>query len=84
MGLHGPFSPALTLPGFLLGGNDMRLIRKLLGLDDPLEDKYSLRVQPIVHGGFGVYANAVLLAIHMDRAAADAHCQQLRGQPVQG
>jgi len=43
-----------------------------------------LRVQPIVHGGFGVYANAVLIAIYTDRAAADAHCQQLLGQQVQG
>jgi len=61
----------------------MRLIRKLLGLDDPLDGEFSLRVQPIVHGGFGVYANAVLIAIYTDRAAADAHCQQLLGQQVQ-
>jgi hypothetical protein len=62
----------------------MRLFRKLFGLDDPWVDEFSLRVQPIVHGGFGVYANAVLIAIHTDRADADAHCQRLLGQKVQG
>jgi hypothetical protein len=39
---------------------------------------------PIIHGGFGVYANAVLLAIHADRATADAHCARLRNQQAVG
>jgi hypothetical protein len=41
-----------------------------------------LRVQPI-HGGFGVYADTVLIAIHSDQVSADAHCQRLRNQQAQ-
>ena len=41
----------------------MNAIKRLLGLDDPVEDDTFLRVRPIVHGGYGVYANAVLIAI---------------------
>jgi hypothetical protein len=62
----------------------MQSIKKLLGLDDPADDDISLRVVPIVHGGFGVYANAVLIAIHDDQGDADAHCQRLRNQQAQG
>ena len=47
----------------------MQLIRSLLGFSDQLNDESSLRVLPITHGGFGVYANKVLLAIHDDQAA---------------
>lgn len=59
----------------------MQSIRKLLGLDEPVDD-ISLRVVPIVYGGFGVYANSVLIAIHSDQADADAHCRRLRNQQV--
>ena len=62
----------------------MERIRKLLGLDDPLDNEITLRVLPIIHGGFGVYANTVLIAIHTDQAAAYAHCQRLRNQQAQG
>ena len=61
----------------------MKLITKLLGLDEP-SDEISLRVLPIIHGGFGVYANTVLIAIYNDQADADAHCQRLRNQQVAG
>jgi hypothetical protein len=37
-------------------------------------------VEPISHRGFGVFANAVLIAIHTDEVAAYAHCQRLRDQ----
>jgi hypothetical protein len=43
----------------------------------------TLCVQPLVggdYGDYGVYANAVIVAIHADRATADAHCQRLRNQ----
>jgi hypothetical protein len=59
--------------------NSAPLIRKLLGLDDQIDDIF-LRVEPIIHGGFGVYAGTVLIAIHTDRATTDAHCQRLRIQ----
>jgi hypothetical protein len=58
----------------------MLIIKSLLGLVDPAKDDIFLRVLPIVHGGFGVYANKVLIAIHADQATADAHCQRLRRQ----
>lgn len=58
----------------------MELIRKLLGLQEPTDENIFLRVSPIIHGGFGVYANAVLIAIHGDKSDADAHCQRLLRQ----
>jgi hypothetical protein len=59
----------------------MQTIKKLLGLYKPVDD-ISLRVLPIIHGGFGVYANSVLIAIHNDLANADAHCKRLRNQQI--
>jgi hypothetical protein len=61
----------------------MQLVKKLMGLDDPVDDIF-LRVLPIIHGCFGVYANAVLIAIHDDQGEVDAHCQRLRDQQAQG
>jgi hypothetical protein len=58
----------------------MRLFKNLLGLGDPADDDIFLRVRPILHGGYGVYANSVMLAIHNHQAHADAHCQRLRNQ----
>jgi hypothetical protein len=43
-------------------------------------DDFCLLVQPITCGGFGVYADTVLIAIHTDEASADAHCLRLRNQ----
>ena len=34
----------------------------------------SIYALPVIHGGFGVYANKVLLAIHTSQALAEAHC----------
>jgi len=51
-----------------------------LGIDDPQDNGILLTVQPIVHDRFGVFANAVLIAIHINQAAADAHCLRLRTQ----
>jgi hypothetical protein len=42
-----------------------------------------LRVQPIP-GGFGVYGDTVLIAIHSDQASADAHYQRLLTQQAEG
>ena len=61
----------------------MKTINGPLGFDQPAEGIY-LCVLPIDRGGFGVYANMVLIAIHNDQAAADAHCQRLRHQQAQG
>jgi hypothetical protein len=61
------------------GKHKMQLVKKLWDLLDPADD-ISLHVKPIVHGGFGVYANTVLISIHADKATADAHCQRLRNQ----
>jgi hypothetical protein len=58
----------------------MKLIRRLFARDKPAESDIFLRVLPIIHGGFGVYANTVLIAIHSDQATANAHCQRLRNQ----
>ena len=62
----------------------MQNVRKLLGFDDPLDDLISLHVQPIAGARHGVFANAVLIAIHPDQATADAHCQRLRSQQAEG
>ena len=61
----------------------IRTIRKLLGQDDPLVDNILLNVQPIAYSRFGVFANAVLIAIHSDHVTADAHCQRLRNQQAE-
>jgi hypothetical protein len=55
-------------------------IRTPFGFDDLLDNEISLCVQPLSHGGFGVYANAHLIAIHPDEGAADAHLQWMRIQ----
>ena len=62
----------------------MHRIKKLLGFGDQEDDDISLRVRPIIHGGFGVYANAILIAIHTEKADADDHCQRLRNQQAAG
>jgi len=49
----------------------------------PYDGRITLCVQLLGDGTFGVYANAVLIAIHPDEAAADAHCKRLRNQQAQ-
>jgi hypothetical protein len=44
---------------------------------------FVLRVLPSIHGGFGVYADSLLIAIHKEEAAAIAHCLRLRNQQAQ-
>jgi hypothetical protein len=61
----------------------MNAIERLPGLEDTHQDDIYLRVLPIVRGGYGVYGNAVLIAIYTDPAAADVHCQRLRRQQVE-
>jgi hypothetical protein len=51
---------------------------------DKPADEISLRVIPIIHGGFGVYADSVLIAIHADEVTADVHRQRLRNQQAIG
>lgn len=55
-------------------------IRKLLSLNDPLENEISVLVQPMSYGHFGVYANRVLIAIYPNHTAANAYCLRLRKQ----
>jgi hypothetical protein len=62
----------------------MKLVRRLFAPDKPAESDIFFRVLPIFHGGFGVYANTILIAIHSDQAAANAHCQRLRNQQAIG
>lgn len=59
----------------------MPTIKKLLDLFRSNDD-ISLRVIPITQGGFGVYANTILIAIHAEQASANAHCLRLRNQQV--
>jgi hypothetical protein len=61
----------------------MQRSRKLFFRDKHATDIF-LRVEPIIHRGFGVFANNLLIAIHNDRATADAHCQRLRDQQALG
>ncbi len=60
----------------------MRLFKSLFRLGDPADDDIFLRVRPILHGGYGVYANSILLAFHTHQADAEAHCLRLRNQQV--
>jgi hypothetical protein len=46
----------------------------------PFDGRITLCVQPLGDGAYGVYANAVLIAVHDDQGKADAHCQRLRVQ----
>jgi hypothetical protein len=64
--------------------NSEKLIRKLLGLDDPLDNEIAVQVQLISQGRYGVFIGTVLIEIHADQAAADAHCKQLRKQAQNG
>jgi len=57
----------------------MPIIQKLLDLFRS-EEEISIYVLPVVHGGFGVYANKMLIAIHTDQTVAEAHCLRLRNQ----
>ena len=57
----------------------MPTLKKLLDLFRSNEGT-SIYALPVIHGGFGVYANKVLLAIHTSQALAEAHCMRLRNQ----
>lgn len=61
----------------------MQSITTLPAVGKHEEDDIYLSVLPSTHGGFGVFANAVLIAVHTDQATADAHCQRLRNQQAQ-
>jgi hypothetical protein len=50
----------------------------------PLDGEITLCVQEIAAGCYGVFANAVLIAIHHDQGSADAHCLRLRNQQALG
>jgi hypothetical protein len=58
-------------------------IAKSMSIYHPLDGKISLCVQPIFNSQYGVYANAILIAIHVDQDSADAHCQRLYKEQVQ-
>lgn len=57
----------------------MPTLKKLLDMFRS-EEEISMYVLPVIHGGFGVYANKNLLAIYTDQALAEAHCLRLRNQ----
>jgi hypothetical protein len=50
----------------------------------PFDGRITLCVQPLCDGAYGLYANAVIIAIHKEQANADGHCKRLRNQPSQG
>jgi hypothetical protein len=50
----------------------------------PFDGRITLCVQPLGDGAYGVYANAVLIAVHDDQGKADAHCQRLLNQQAEG
>jgi hypothetical protein len=58
--------------------------QKLLALDDPLDDEKALQLQLVSQGQYGVFIGKVLIPIHTDQAAADAHYQRLRNQQAEG
>jgi hypothetical protein len=58
-------------------------IRKLLGLDDPIDNDIAFQVQLISKGRYGVFIGMVLISIHSTQGDADAHCQRLRDQQAQ-
>jgi hypothetical protein len=60
----------------------MPSIEKVFTLENPAINEILLHVQPVVYGSFGVYAEAVLIAILPDQAAAVAHCRRLIAQQV--
>ena len=62
---------------------NVHVAKKLFALDEPANNEIGLRVLPVTDGGFAVYADAVLIAIHADRDAADADCQRLIRQQAQ-
>ena len=61
----------------------MQLLEKQVDTEKTTESIYFC-VQSTSGGGYGVYANALLIAIHTDQASADAHCQRLRNQQSEG
>jgi hypothetical protein len=48
------------------------------------DGRITLCVQPLRDCAYGVYANAVLIAIHTEQANADGHCKRLRNQKSKG
>jgi hypothetical protein len=66
------------------GGSNLQTIEKRFTLENPALNEVLLSVQPVVHGCYGVFADAVLIAIYFDQASADAHCQRLLNQQAQG
>jgi hypothetical protein len=56
------------------------IIKKLLGLFDPADEDIFLHVLPKIHGGYGVYANKLLVANFDTKLEANMHRQRLRNQ----
>jgi hypothetical protein len=48
------------------------------------DGEINLCVQPLIYGYYGVFTNAVLIAIHQEQAAAAAHCKRLSDQQALG
>jgi hypothetical protein len=58
----------------------IKIIKKLLGLFDSADEDISLHVLPKIHGGYGVYANKLLIANFDTKLEAYMHRQRLRNQ----
>jgi hypothetical protein len=57
-------------------------IAQSMSIYKQVDGKITLCIHRIDECNYGVYANAVLIAVHAERAAANAHCQRLRNQQV--
>ena len=58
-------------------------IAQSMSIYKQVHGKITLCVHPIDECNYGVYANAVLIAIHKDQVTADAHCQRLSSQQAE-
>jgi hypothetical protein len=55
----------------------MQSTKALFTLENPAINEILLSVGPVIYGRYGVFADASLIAVHENRASADAHCQRL-------
>ena len=65
-----------------MGEVSIMSIAQTMSIYKQVDGKITLCIQPIDECNYGVYANAVLIAIHADRAAANAHFQRLSNQQI--
>ena len=66
-----------------IGDISILTIAQSMSIYKQVDGKITLCVQHIDQCNYGVYANAVLIAIHSDQATADAQCHRLLNQQIQ-